>query len=197
MPLPDYPRPNDLRYMPFVIPATFRELMSYPDQIHWLVYHIVWLSERTDTYLTEAAFDEWVDAWLARYEREQAAQTDELKEYTDTSVRALKDYTDDELAALRTYLLSVIGDIVLGKISVVDPSTGFVSPINEALSHMYNDLCYWSATCDEVEGFIGDRTWDEWDAVIEPYTVKQLDLLFANIFLGQTEPRAITLPQDM
>lgn len=125
------------------------------------------------------------NAWLEKYTVEQEEQDRKNKLYTDT-----------EIAKLRDELLRIIEEISTGNILVTDPSSGKIKPINDALSHLYNDLRYYAATWDEIDAVTSQYTYDEWDAITAQYTVKQFDILFAFIFGITTVPRALTLPQD-
>jgi len=163
------------------LPDIFFEGMSEGQILNEIARRMNELWRVYSSLMTKEEFD----LWLQTYVKDQNEQTNYLRVYTDAAIKAL-----------REELIALIHEITLGQINVLDPSTGFYSGLEEALSHQYNDERYFAATWDEIEAITSTMDWDEWEAECSLYTVKELDLLFAYLFGISDSPRAMTLPQD-
>lgn len=166
------------------VPFVYDESLSVLEQIGQIFCILARYNDSLEGLVTNEMFQEFVDY----VKQDQIEQTAELK-----------DYTDEEIDALRQYLEELIRQITIGSVIVVDPSTGFKYPVEEALSHSYNDLRYYAMDWDELAATWSKEeynTWDKLDAFVNSEDLKSkgysnirsMDLFNRYIFNGDSLP---------
>lgn len=156
-----------------VTPLVYDESISYEQQIAMIFGKMKEVSEAIAGYLTITAFTQFVEA----LDKEEKNQTDELKKYTNDLTNALKIYVDN-----------AIRDVSIGAIEVLDPSTGEVMSVENAISNSYNDLRYWALSWNDIDTYTENKTYNEFDAILDDFTVREIDLFASIVLLDDFDP---------
>ncbi len=76
----------------------------------------------------------------------------DLAEYVDAQDEALREYSDMKDEALKNYLLDVIANSALGKVTVLSNTVGGWVKLQPELDRMYNYLRYWALAAYLADG---------------------------------------------
>lgn len=142
-----------------VLPAVYDEALSYQEELYHLcekVNEIIsYLAEQDDSIYDYV--DRAVASALAQAKSYTDAQVNTLYQQVLTLLSALYDYVDNGDAALKNSMTRQFNEVweylhslPTGGELVIDPTTGLLDTVQNALDHMWQALS-WQLTCQEYK----------------------------------------------